>query len=113
MISSALDMLKVLINTEGDSAKSALLGKHLAPPTSPDQTEVHIPPDDLLQAIAKFVDMIRTVKQSDNAPEITSARQVAILARLAIVEHYGDGSETLTNFEMGLQPAFAPKYDVE
>ena len=109
-VANGVDLLKRLIGTREESSRKDILNKHLAPPASPDESEGHVAPDDLLQAIAKFVDMIRTVKQSDNAPEITSAQQVAIVARLVIIEHYGDGSETLSNFEMGLGPVFAPKF---
>jgi hypothetical protein len=104
---TGIDLLKKLISSPDDKTRAILLDQHIAPPT-PDNTAPFVSPDDLLQAIAKFVEMIRKIKQSDNVPEITSARQVAIVARLAIIKIYGEGSEELRKFELGLAPAFAP-----
>ena len=109
LIDNGVDLLKKLIISSDDTTRGAILKQYLAPPPSPEETQGHVSPEDLLKAIAKFVETIRHIKQSDNIPEVTSARQVAIVARLAIIHHYGDGSETLKAFERGLAPAFAPK----
>jgi len=113
-IVTPVDLLKKLIISSDDATRGAILKQHLAPPPENDPavstgtTTAHISPEDLLRAIAKFVETIRIVKKSDDAPEIVAARQVAIVARLVILRHYGDGSDTLKNFERGLAPAFAP-----
>ena len=108
-IDNGVDLLKKLITDSDDTTRGAILKQYLAPPPSPEVTRGHVSPEELLKAIAKFVETIRAIKRSDNIPEVTEARQVAIVARLAIIHHYGDGSETLKTFERGLAPAFAPK----
>jgi hypothetical protein len=82
----------------------------MAPPIAggEERQTPHVSPDALLRAVAKFVEMIRAVKKTDDCPEILAARQVAIVARLAIIKDYGEDSEVLRTFELGLVPAFAP-----
>jgi len=103
-----VELLKMLMRSKGDEARASLLDQYIPPSSSTEATLGHVAPDDLLKAIAQFVSAVRTLKQSDNCPEITLAKQVAIVARLSIIKHYGEESEILQLFQQGLGPVFAP-----
>ena len=121
-------LLNKLLRTEVDSIRANQLKHYLCPQpnviTTPDGKEVElkggeprvlVPPEELVDAIAKAIKQIRTVEKAGGTDPVAAAgmvescRQVAKEARIVIGENYGIDSDVLKSFEEGLQPVFRPK----
>lgn len=121
-------LLNKLLRTEQDAIRANQLQHYLCPQpntiTSPDgkvielnngEPRVLVPPTQLVDAIAQAIKQIRTVEKAGGTDRVAAAgmvesvRQVAKEARLIIGQEYGVDSETLKEFENGLQPVFRPE----
>jgi len=124
-VSPGAGLLNKLLRTEMDSIRQNQLKHYLVPEentiTSADGSEIKlpgakalVPPKDFLEAMEAAVIQIRTVEKAGGADRATAAglvescRQVAIEARLVIMEGYGTDDEVFLNFQDGLQPVFRP-----
>lgn len=121
-------LLNKLLRTDQDGIRANQLQHYLCPQpdviTLPDGQEIPVkdaernkvlvPPPQLVEALAGTVQQIRTVEKAGGmdreaaANMVESIRSVAKEARIVIAQNYGVGSDTLTEFEQGLQPVFRP-----
>lgn len=126
-IPPAVALLNKLLRTEQPSIRSNLVSHYLTPSStvikSPDGSELQLSPtsstvlvplSDFVEAIAEFVEQIRTVEAAGGtdraaaASMVEACRQVAKEVRVVVANHYGTQSPELLQLQDGLQPVFRP-----
>ena len=125
-IPPGLALLNKLMRTEVDSIRVNQLNHYLCRQPSiiktPDGKELElqgggqilVPHNEFVQAIGNAVQQIRTLERAGGttpavaAGMVESCRKIAKEARMIILDHFGQESEELKNFEEGLEPVFRP-----
>ena len=124
-VQPGVGLLNKLLRTEMPAIRKNQLQHYLSPQSSltlpdgkviPLQTTGNalVPPMELVSAMTSAVDQIRQVENAGGTDRKTAAdlvesiRQLAIEARLTVIEAYGESSQELNDFQNGLQPVFRP-----
>ena len=124
-VQPGVGLLNKLLRTEMPPIRKNQLQHYLSPQSSltlpdgkviPLQTsgKALVPPMELVSAMTSAVDQIRQVEDAGGTDRKTAAdliesiRQLAIEARLVVIESYGEESEDLKTFQNGLQLVFRP-----
>jgi len=126
-VNPGVALLNKLLRTDISSIRTNLLNHYLCPQganviTTPDgrtvelqgQTRALISTEDFVDAISNAVMKIRTIEKAGGSDRVAAAnlvencRQVAIEARVAIFNAYGEESHELKAIEESLQKVFRP-----
>lgn len=124
-VKPGVGLLNKLLRTEMPAIRKNQLQHYLSPQTSltlPDGKVIPlqstgkplVPPNELVSAMSDAVKQIREVESAGGTDRVTAAnlvetcRQLAMEARMAVMEVYGEGSDELKEFQLGLQPVFRP-----
>lgn len=121
-----IGLLNKLLRTDISSIRSNQLSHYLGPQktsiTSPDGKTIELGGSDkplvshkeFTDALSNAVTQIRTLEAAGGTDRLSATnlienvRQVAMEARLVLVESYGEGSDTVAEFQKDLQPLFRP-----
>ena len=114
------------LRTDISSIRSNQLSHYLGPQkttiTSPDGKTIDlggtgkplVSHSEFINALSNAVTQIRTLESAGGTDRLSATnlveniRQVAMEARVVLVESYGEGSDVVTEFSRDLQPVFRP-----
>ena len=121
-----IGLLNKLLRTDISSIRSNQLSHYLGPQkttiTSPDGKTIDlggtgkplVSHSEFINALSNAVTQIRTLESAGGTDRLSATnlveniRQVAMEARVVLVESYGEGSDVVTEFSRDLQPVFRP-----
>mmetsp|Transcript_22121 Transcript_22121/g.44422 ORF Transcript_22121/g.44422 Transcript_22121/m.44422 type:complete len:415 (+) Transcript_22121:82-1326(+) len=130
-VSPGMGLLNKVLRTEISSIRANQLDHYLGPQkttiTSPDGKTIdlggtgkplvsHI---EFVEALSNSVTQIRTLEAAGGTDRLSAVnlveniRQVAMEARMVLVESFGEGSDVVNEFQRDLQPVFRPGSKVE
>lgn len=125
-VDPGMGLLNKLLRTEISSIRANQLEYYLCPRettiTSPDGTTIdlggsgapRIGHGEFTKAMESTVEQIRTLEASGGTDRLSamnlveSVRQVAMEARMVLVQGFGEGSDVVNEFQKELQPVFRP-----
>lgn len=100
-------LLNMLLRTDDESKRAETLRYYLFPSYIGESNYALVKPFEFLEAIQIAVEQIQATPESLESEEAQqNCLQIAIEARLAIVQGYGEDSDELKQFEEGLRPVF-------
>jgi len=130
-VSPGMGLLNKVLRTEISSIRANQLDHYLGPQkttiTSPDGKTIdlggtgkplvsHI---EFVEALSNSVTQIRTLEAAGGTDRLSAVnlveniRQVAMEARMVLVESFGEGSDVVNEFQRDLQPVFRPGSKIE
>jgi len=130
-VSPGMGLLNKVLRTEISSIRANQLDHYLGPQkttiTSPDGKTIdlggtgkplvsHI---EFVEALSNSVTQIRTLEAAGGTDRLSAVnlveniRQVAMEARMVLVESFGEGSDVVNEFQRDLQPVFRPGSKME
>ena len=130
-VAPGMGLLNKLLRTEISSIRSNQLQHYLGPQatsiTSPDGKTIElggtakplVSHKEFVEALSGAVEQIRTLEAAGGTDRLSatnlieSIRQVAMEARVVLLESFGEGSEELDDFQGELQQVFRPGSRVE
>mmetsp|Transcript_25370 Transcript_25370/g.51203 ORF Transcript_25370/g.51203 Transcript_25370/m.51203 type:complete len:401 (+) Transcript_25370:150-1352(+) len=125
-VAPGIALLNKLLRTEISSIRSNQLKHYLGPQattiTSPDgktidlggSSKALVSHGEFIEALSNSVQQIRTIQQAGGTDRLSavnlveSIRQVAMEARMVLLDCYGEDSEIVREFQRDLQPVFRP-----
>lgn len=125
-VAPGMGLLNKVLRTEISSIRSNQLQHYLGPQqttiTSPDGKTIDlggtgqplVSHTDFVEALSNTVTQIRTLEAAGGTDRLSAVnlveniRQVAMEARMVLVESFGEGSDVVNEFQKDLQPVFRP-----
>jgi len=100
-------LLNMLLRNDDESSRAETLRYYLFPSYIGESNYALVKPFEFLEAIQIAVEQIQATPESLESEEAQqNCLQIAIEARVAIVQGYGEDSDELKQFEEGLRPVF-------
>lgn len=130
-VAPGMGLLNKVLRTEISSIRTNQLQHYLGPQqttiTSPDGKTIDlggtgaplVSHTDFVEALSNTVTQIRTLEAAGGTDRLSAVnlveniRQVAMEARMVLVESFGEGSDVVNEFQKDLQPVFRPGSKLE
>ncbi|KAL7450409.1 hypothetical protein ACHAWC_002332 [Mediolabrus comicus] len=130
-VAPGMGLLNKVLRTEISSIRTNQLQHYLGPQqttiTSPDGKTIDlggtgqplVSHTDFVEALSNTVTQIRTLEAAGGTDRLSAVnlveniRQVAMEARVVLVESFGEGSDVVNEFQKDLQPVFRPGSKLE
>jgi hypothetical protein len=130
-VAPGMGLLNKVLRTEISSIRTNQLQHYLGPQqttiTSPDGKTIDlggtgaplVSHTDFVEALSNTVSQIRTLEAAGGTDRLSAVnlveniRQVAMEARVVLVESFGEGSDVVNEFQKDLQPVFRPGSKLE
>ena len=126
-----MGLLNKVLRTEISSIRTNQLEHYLGPQktsiTSPDGKTIDlggtgkplVSHTEFVEALSNSVTQIRTLEAAGGTDRLSAVnlveniRQIAMEARVVLVESFGEGSDVVNEFQRDLQPVFRPGSKIE
>ena len=130
-VAPGMGLLNKVLRTEISSIRTNQLEHYLGPQkttiTSPDGKSIDlggtgkplVSHTEFVEALSNSVTQIRTLEAAGGTDRLSAVnlveniRQVAMEARVVLVESFGEGSDVVNEFQIDLQPVFRPGSKLE
>lgn len=130
-VAPGMGLLNKVLRTEISSIRTNQLQHYLGPQqttiTSPDGKTINlggtgqplVSHSEFVQAMSNSISQIRTIEAAGGTDRLSAVnlieniRQIAMEARVVLVESFGEGSDIVNEFQRDLQPVFRPGSKLE